>query len=109
MRHQLAWSQERHEDKAEVRLHQDGTCIARFERMLHKGQSLTVATQVPPPPLSWILWHQVRLLALEDEAAFLHTALPMDELNWPTSRPESLPGWMQNAIPSTSSTYRIPE
>lgn len=108
IQHRLTWSQERHEDNLDGKLYQNGTCIAQFERASRKNQSLTVATQAPPPPLSWILWHQVRLLALEDETAFLHTALPIDELKWPIALPENLPNWMQVAISPTCNTYRIP-
>jgi tRNA dimethylallyltransferase len=109
IQHRLTWSQARHEDNLDGKLYQNGTCIAQFERAPRKNQSLTVVDQAPPPPLSWILWHQVRLLALEDETAFLHTALPIDELNWPPALPKSLPSWIQSAIPPTGSTYRIPE
>lgn len=108
IQHRLTWSQARHDDNLDGKLYQDGTCIARFERASRKDQSLTVVDQAPPPPLSWILWHQVRLLALEDEAAFLHTALPTDELKWPIALPENLPNWMQAAISPTGNTYRIP-
>mgnify|MGYP000353093880 FL=1 len=108
IQYRLSWSQERHEDKADGKLYQEDNCIARFKRTLRKDQSLTVAHKAPPLPLSWILWHQVRLLTLEDEAAFMHTDLPTDELNWPIALPESLPNWMQTTISPTGSTYRIP-
>lgn len=108
IQHQLTWSQERHEDKVDSKLHQNGTCVAHFERTLRKDLSLTRTNQVPPPPLSWILWHQLRLLAMEDEAAYLHTDMPMEGLDWSAASRQNLPAWMQNALPDSGPVYGIP-
>ena len=102
----LTWSQERNANTVNGQLLQAGTPIARFERMLHNNQSLALVHQAPPPPLSWMLWHQLRLLALDDEAAFLHASPATVGLHWPAAH--TLPGWVQRRTPDNGSTYLIP-
>ena len=67
--------------------------IAAFERTSKNSQSLSTVAQAPEPPLSWVLWHQLRMLALEDEESYLMSAVNPEVPYWQYYSKQELPPW----------------
>ncbi|MEQ8703249.1 MAG: tRNA (adenosine(37)-N6)-dimethylallyltransferase MiaA [Phaeodactylibacter sp.] len=113
MEENLAWAQQRHSDRTQGQLLQSDTPIAQFERTTRNGQSLSVVELPPPQPLAWLLWHQLRLMAMEDEAAYLTTPGGLSPPDWPKVPPSAFPGWAHRQVTekvvSPVARYRIPK
>jgi tRNA dimethylallyltransferase len=111
----LSWAQNRTEASVQGYLLKGAEAIASFDRILIKGESLSMVKKVPAEPFTWMLWHQLQLMAVDDESAYLLTSPDHKVPAWKSTQLADLPGWAQRAVlknkppDAPSITFRIPE